>query len=85
MNFKIRLKKLLHIAGMCFVRRCFAGLPESFYYILTHNYTTICCKPPRYETNNLEAIEKLVIWLDKNGVLEYDNRTWGALVVIYEK
>ena len=85
MNFKIRLKKLLHIAGMCFVRRCFSGLPEIFYSILKQNSTTICCKLPRYETNKLESIKKLVVWLDENGVLEYENKTWGALVVIYEK
>ena len=55
------------------------------FQIDTGKHQPICCKPTRYDLHESEVMQKLLESLDENGVVEEDDRPWGALVVILGK
>ena len=58
---------------------------EFYLQIDIGNHPPIYCKPPRYGTHGSEVMQKLVERLDRNCVVEEDDRLWVALVVIAAK
>ena len=65
--------------GFCWPIRGF------LFQIDTGSHSPICCKPGRCGPNKSEVVQNLMERMNENGVVEQDDRPWGALVVIAAK
>ena len=54
-------------------------------HVYIGNHLPICCKPPRYIPHEYEFMLKIVESMDENCVVEEDDGTWGAFLVLAAK
>ena len=51
----------------------------------TGDIAPICCKPPRYGPHEAVVMDKLLMQLYQNDLIEPDDGPWGALIVLAAK